>query len=215
MKKTQEKIIIATIDLFNKTGVSNIRLQDIAKEVGISPGNLTYHYKTKKDLLGAILLDMTNEQRIVRSTNEALVDSIDIISILLNYLSFQIQYRFFYRDILEIISLVPEAKDLLDQHIENVIEFSKNAIYLSIRKGYMKAEPHEGHYELFSKNAWAILHSWLREREVFGEEKISLYHAILAVLELHYFYLTEEGLVRYFELKEQLPKLVKEKIVLV
>ena len=82
MKKTQEKIIIATVDLFNKNGVSNVRLQDIAKEVGISPGNLTYHYKTKKDLLGAVLLDMTNKQQVVRSTNEALVESIDIISIL-------------------------------------------------------------------------------------------------------------------------------------
>ncbi len=215
MKKTQEKIIIATVDLFNKAGVSNVRLQDIAKEVGISPGNLTYHYKTKKDLLVAVLSEMTDQQKAGRNTNLAFVESNDIISILTNYLSFQIQHRFFYRDILEIIKLVPEAKGLLDHHIQNVIEFSKNAIYLSIGKGYMKAEPHEGHYEIFSKNSWAILHSWLREREVFGEEKVSLYHAILAVLELHYFYLTEEGLLRYAALKEQLPKLVKEQISLV
>ncbi len=215
MKKTQEKIIIATVDLFNKAGVSNVRLQDIAKEVGISPGNLTYHYKTKKDLLVAVLSEMTDQQKAGRNTNLVFVESNDIISILTNYLSFQIQHRFFYRDILEIIKLVPEAKGLLDHHIQNVIEFSKNAIYLSIGKGYMKAEPHEGHYEIFSKNSWAILHSWLREREVFGEEKVSLYHAILAVLELHYFYLTEEGLLRYAALKEQLPKLVKEQISLV
>ena len=213
MKKTQEKIIIATIELFNKTGVSNVRLQDIAKEVGISPGNLTYHYKTKKDLLAAVLSDMTEQQKKVRNTNLGYVASIDIISILTNYLSFQIQYRFFYRDILEIMKLVPAAKTLLDQHIQEVISFSKNAIQMSVARGYMKAEPHEGHYELFAKNAWAILHSWLREREVFGEEKVSLYHAILAVLELHYFYLTEEGLIRYAELKEQLPTLVKEKII--
>lgn len=214
MKKTQEKIIIATVDLFNKVGVSNVRLQDIAKEVGISPGNLTYHYKTKKDLLAAVLSEMTDQQKKVKNTNLGFVASIDIISIVTNYLSFQIQYRFFYRDILEIIKLSPDAKSLLNQHIQEVIIFSKNAIYLSVDKGYMKAEPHEGHYELFAKNAWAILHSWLREREVFGEEEVSLYHAILAVLELHYFYLTEEGLVRYFELKEQLPRLVKEKISL-
>ena len=51
MKKTQLKIVKTAIKLFNKGGVSNVRVQDIAVAAGISPGNLTYHYKTKKDLM--------------------------------------------------------------------------------------------------------------------------------------------------------------------
>jgi len=51
MKKTQHKIIKTAIQLFNKNGVANVRVQDIAVTASISPGNLTYHYKTKKDLM--------------------------------------------------------------------------------------------------------------------------------------------------------------------
>ena len=59
MKKTQENILINTIQLFNKNGVSNVRLQDIAKQAGISAGNLSYHYKLKKDLIEGVLTYMT------------------------------------------------------------------------------------------------------------------------------------------------------------
>jgi len=40
MKKTQEKILKNAIQLFNTKGVSNVRLQDIAKKAGISAEKL-------------------------------------------------------------------------------------------------------------------------------------------------------------------------------
>ena len=55
MKKTQKKIVNTAIDLFNKRGVGNVRLQDIAEQAEISQGNISYHYKTKKDLMEAVL----------------------------------------------------------------------------------------------------------------------------------------------------------------
>ena len=56
MKKTPKKILENARALFNTKGVSNVRLQDIAKKSGISPGNLSYHYSTKKDLMSAVLM---------------------------------------------------------------------------------------------------------------------------------------------------------------
>ncbi len=61
MKKTQQNILIYAIHFFNKKGVGNVRLQDIAKKVGISSGNLAYHYSQKKDLIEGVLAYMTKE----------------------------------------------------------------------------------------------------------------------------------------------------------
>lgn len=52
--QTKYLIIQSAINLFNKYGIKNVRVQDIASEAGISPGNLTYHFRTKKDLMPAI-----------------------------------------------------------------------------------------------------------------------------------------------------------------
>ena len=85
-----------------------------------------------------------------------------------------------------------KTKAYFNKQIEDVINFNKKAINLSIQKGFMIKEPHEGHYNLFVQNVWAILHSWLTKREVFGNRKVSLDDAVLAVLEMHFLYLTKK-----------------------
>ena len=213
MKKTQEKILKNAIQLFNKKGVSNVRLQDIAKKAGISAGNLSYHYKLKKDLIEGVLDYMTESFKDMSSQNMTHVEKNDYTSVTKNYIGFQISHRFFYRDILEISNVVPTAKELFEQQMEQVINFAKNGMYLAIGKGFVKPEPHEGHYHFFAKNMWAILNSWLVEREILGEEKVSLHQVMLAIWESHYPYFTEKGQQEFVRLKEELPALIEGELV--
>ncbi len=46
--KTKEKIKQVSIKLFNENETLSITTNHIAKEAGISPGNLYYHYKIKR-----------------------------------------------------------------------------------------------------------------------------------------------------------------------
>ena len=209
MKKTPIKILTNATSLFNHKGVGNIRLQDIAKKSGISAGNLSYHYKTKKDLLEAVLAFMSANFLESKSTNLVFLEKHDYTGLIKNYLGFQIRHRFFYRDILEIINLVPNAKTVFQKQIKHVINFSKNGIDLAVEKGFMIPEPYEGHYELFAKNNWAIMQGWLIERDVLGKKKVNINQVIMAVLESHYPYFTKKG-KRVFEgLKKDLPKLIE------
>ena len=212
MKKTQEKILKNAIQLFNKKGVSNVRLQDIAKKAGISAGNLSYHYKLKKDLIEGVLDYMTESFRDMSSQNMAYVEKNDYTAVTKNYIGFQISHRFFYRDILEICNFVPAGKELFEKQMEQVINFTINGMYLAIGKGFVKPEPHEGHYHFFAKNMWAILNSWLVEREVLGEEKVSMHQVMLAIWEAHYPYFTEKGRKEFHRLKKELPALVQGEI---
>ena len=47
---TRERIIEASLTLFNEKSFAATSLSEIAKEVGIAKGNLTYYFSTKKDL---------------------------------------------------------------------------------------------------------------------------------------------------------------------
>ena len=210
MKKTQEKILTNAILLFNRKGVSNVRLQDIAANAGISAGNLSYHYKTKKDLMEAVLEFMATAIKELSSKNMAFVEQNDYLSVTKNYLRFQIGHRFFYRDILEIINLVPEAKTIFENQMQQVLSFTKNGMYLAIGKGLIHPEPHAGHYDFFAKNIWAILNSWLIEREVLGAKKVSFQKVMLAIWEFHYPYFTDKGKEIFVEMKKQLPKMIEE-----
>lgn len=51
--KTKDRILSTSLQLFNEAGYSNVTTARIAEAVGISEGNLWYHFRTKQDLVGA------------------------------------------------------------------------------------------------------------------------------------------------------------------
>ena len=61
-ESTREAIINQAKQLFNERGYFNVSMRDIADKLGISPGNLTYYFKKKEDLIEAVLLDQHNSR---------------------------------------------------------------------------------------------------------------------------------------------------------
>ena len=51
MTTTKEKIIETSINLFNEKGCLNTSTRHIADELGISIGNLYYHFKNKEEIV--------------------------------------------------------------------------------------------------------------------------------------------------------------------
>lgn len=59
--KTKNLIKRKCLELFNKNGVRNVTLREVAKELDKSYGNITYHFPTKEELLAEIFSDLIDE----------------------------------------------------------------------------------------------------------------------------------------------------------
>lgn len=205
MKESKKKIIQTAIDLFNQHGVGNVRVHDIAAAAHISPGNLTYHFSTKKALMEAVYDYMKQCLEGMTLENSHLEVAFDALSITRDYLRFQIQFRFFYRDTLEIMKLFPDIRQAYKKRIQNVISFNRNVIDLAVEQGYMRTESHQGQYDILARNAWAVLNSWLIESEIMNTD---VQEGIRASLELHYPHFTPKGQTFYYKMIDLLPGLV-------
>jgi AcrR family transcriptional regulator len=64
--ETQQRILDTARRLFNQEGVSRVGVRDVARAVGLSAGNLSYHFATKDDLVAALVRELhdANQQHI-------------------------------------------------------------------------------------------------------------------------------------------------------
>ena len=53
----RQEILQTAKELFNESGYNSVSTRDISEALGISKGNLTYHFKKKEDIIEAILFE--------------------------------------------------------------------------------------------------------------------------------------------------------------
>ena len=103
-RRTAERILEVTLDLFNRFGEPNVSTTLISAELGISPGNLYYHFPAKDELINALYT------RYETSLNELLMASDDVRNVedawfFMHTLFERIwHHRFLYRDLSDLLS---------------------------------------------------------------------------------------------------------------
>lgn len=107
--KTKDRILLTSLTLFNEEGEPNVTTVDIAAEMDISPGNLYYHFKGKEAIIESLYLTMEHElTEILKAPG---TESIEIENIWFYlYVVFEAiyKYRFFYRNIADILMRYPD-----------------------------------------------------------------------------------------------------------
>ena len=103
-RRTAERILEVTLELFNRFGEPNVSTTLISAEMGISPGNLYYHYPAKDELINSLF------DRYERALNEILNASDNVRDVedawFFMHTLFELiwQYRFLYRDLNDLLS---------------------------------------------------------------------------------------------------------------
>ena len=103
-RRTAERILDTTLALFNRFGEPNVSTTLISAELGISPGNLYYHYPAK-DTLVTTLFDRYESALAELLPAAADVDDVES-AWLFFHLLFELiwEYRFLYRDLNDLLS---------------------------------------------------------------------------------------------------------------
>ena len=117
-RRTAERILEVTLELFNRFGEPNVSTTLISAELNISPGNLYYHYPAKDELINSLF------DRYERSLNELLNASDGVRDVedawFFMHTLFELiwQYRFLYRDLNDLLS----KNRRLETHFQSVLK---------------------------------------------------------------------------------------------
>ena len=123
-RRTAERILEVTLELFNRFGEPNVSTTLISAELHISPGNLYYHYPAKDELINALfdryesaLSELLNAGDSVRNVEDAWFFMHTLFELIW-------QYRFLYRDLNDLLS----KNRRLETHFQWVLKNKTRAV---------------------------------------------------------------------------------------
>jgi len=165
--KTKQKIILRAIAAYNAQGVTNVTSRDLADSLGISHGNLEYHFKNKEELLIAIYKQMRKDISEVYEEQDIDGDPfMHFNDLLMNLESFHDKYSFFNLDVLEISRNFKKVDNLL----KKTFQIRREQMALFFRRfmdyGYFKSELKEGIYMRLQHTIRIIITFWKSQKEV-------------------------------------------------
>lgn len=175
--KTKDRILAASLALFNENGYDTVTTARIAEEVGISEGNLWYHFRTKKDLVRTHqynLIRRIDARLAIKSAPGTVLDSY----VLFNRLVFEEvwDYQFLYRDQSEFGRTSPELESKVHRVYELTTAMLQKMFHHMIEAGHL-AMPEEELAPL-ADNVWMVVRYWpsfLREtRRIVKLDKAAL-----------------------------------------
>ena len=142
-RRTAERILEVTLELFNRFGEPNVSTTLISAELSISPGNLYYHYPAKDELINALF------DRYERALGEILqaADGVENVedAWLFFHMLFELVwgYRFLYRDLNDLLS----KNRRLEMHFQFVLKNKAKAMHALLnglqRGGAVRLSAHE------------------------------------------------------------------------
>ena len=104
-RQTRQRILDASLALFNDQGEPNVTTNHIADELEISPGNLYYHFRNKDDIIEHLFQRYEERMDSALVAPEGRLPNLEDIWLQL-HLVFECiwEYRFLYRDLVDILS---------------------------------------------------------------------------------------------------------------
>jgi AcrR family transcriptional regulator len=103
-RRTAERILEVSLDLFNRFGEPNVSTTLISAELDISPGNLYYHYPAKDELINALFGRYQKALGELLQAAGGVRDVEDAWFFLHTLYELIWQYRFLYRDLSDLLS---------------------------------------------------------------------------------------------------------------
>ena len=158
-RRTAERILEVTLVLFNRFGEPNVSTTLISAELGISPGNLYYHYPAKDELINALYDRYEHALTELLSASEGVQDVEDAWFFMHTLFELIWQYRFLYRDLNDLLSKNRRLETHFQLVLKNKTRSVKNLLDSMSRAGSISIDSRE--VEATATSMVVVLTYWL------------------------------------------------------
>ncbi|HMO39632.1 MAG TPA: TetR/AcrR family transcriptional regulator [Saprospiraceae bacterium] len=181
---TKEKILEVALRQFNTFGTDAVTVRSIAQEVGISHGNLCYHFPNTDAIILALYRRIAQEMDVQILRAQAGTPNLEHL-LQLGPAGFQILYRykFLMLDFVRITRRIPqiqiEYRALAQLREQQYLQVFQNMIAL----GWLRPEPVEGYYQNLARRWLVFGDGWIPHAEIHRngspDETAKYYYQIL------------------------------------
>lgn len=157
--KTKDRILQISLQLFNERGERSVTTNHIAAELGISPGNLYYHFRNKHEIIKELMYQYQVETLEMLSLPEdrplTTTDKINYFQVLSGQLW---NYRFIHRDVYHLVESNEDFKKIYPRFAGQVMQQGQKIYQAFVDAGLMKMTDSE--IEALIINLWIVLTNW-------------------------------------------------------
>lgn len=184
-RQTRQRILDTALVLFNERGEQNVSTNHIADELEISPGNLYYHFRNKDDIIEQLFGRYEERIDAALQAPEGRLPELEDIWMQLHVVFECIwDYRFLYRDLVDILSRNRRLRLRFARILRRASDNATEVMRGLVRGGLMRASAAE--IDAMSTNILVLATFWLNYASVRGDrdEHEAIRHGIVQVMML-------------------------------
>ncbi|TAL36601.1 MAG: TetR/AcrR family transcriptional regulator [Spirochaetes bacterium] len=159
--KTRDRIIQAALDLFNDRGAHSVTTNHIAASMGISPGNLYYHFANKEEIIREIF------ERIVREFDglygrpaDTAFSAAALLDMFSKNCDLYYAYRFFYLELATLLAQDALLRKRYNANLKKRLE-QQEALYRSMQDAGILASMPPAELRASLISGWIVSDFWL------------------------------------------------------
>ncbi len=159
--KTRDRILQASLELFNARGERSVTTNHIAAHLKISPGNLYYHFRNKQMIIAELFAryeaDVDGFLQLPEGRALTIEDKPRYLEALLSAMW---NYRFLHRDLEHLLSSDEQLAERYRLFAKRHLVSAQRIYQGFVEAGILDMTPPQ--VEALATNAWIIMTSWVR-----------------------------------------------------
>jgi AcrR family transcriptional regulator len=172
--ETKEKILKAALMVFNKRGTELVTVRELAKEIGISHGNLCYHFPNSDHIISQLYFELAAKMdKAVLDLQSETKNPEDIFKGSRVLFDLLYEYRFLMLNFVDIMRRIPT----INKHYRKLqerrkLEF-KQVFKILVEAGLMRPEIYPSFFDDLIVNMTILGDFWISHAEILftGKEK--------------------------------------------
>jgi AcrR family transcriptional regulator len=172
MSETRQRILDMARAMFNERGLHRVGVRDIAREAGMSPGNLAYHFPTKDSLVSALMAEIYDRNR--RAVFGRLPDDFSVVILYRSAVAVMrniLDYRFALLSYVDTVMASEELQRLEASFRVKRRQRSDAMMRLLAQNGYLDQRAFDARAEYVHEQGELISSGWLSAEVLQGSRR--------------------------------------------